>query len=103
LRRPRQKMSYTAIWTPIDDLTLSATAISFSSFRDAPRFGFDPITTPGYTIVNLAANYKVAEGVTAFARIDNLLNEQYVNPDGFFRPGFTVFGGVRFASAPLFN
>ena len=27
----RNKVSYTAIWTPIDDLTLSATTISFSS------------------------------------------------------------------------
>lgn len=103
VRRPRNKMSYTAIWTPIDDLTLSATAISFSSFLDVPRFGFGNVTTPGYTIVNLAANYKVADGVTAFARIDNLLNEQYVNPDGFLRPGFSVFGGVRFASAPIFR
>ncbi|WP_424630024.1 TonB-dependent receptor plug domain-containing protein [Bradyrhizobium sp. SYSU BS000235] len=102
-RRPRNKMSYTAIWTPIDDLTLSATAISFSSFLDVPRFGAVNVVTPGYTIVNLAANYKVAEGVTAFARIDNLLNEQYVNPDGFLRPGFGVFGGVRFASAPVFH
>lgn len=102
-RRPRNKMSYTAIWTPIDDLTVSATAITFSSFLDVPRFGVGNVTTPGYTIVNLAANYKVAEGVTAFARIDNLLNEQYVNPDGFLRPGFSVFGGVRFASAPIFH
>ena len=61
------------------------------------------MTTPGYTIVDLAANYKVAEGVTAFARIDDLLDGEYVNPDGFLRPGFSVFGGVRFASAPIFH
>ena len=100
-RRPRHKMSYSAIWTPIDDLTLTATAITFSSFLDVPRFGAVNVTTPGYTVVNIAANYKVAEGVTAFARIDNLLNEQYVNPDGYLRPGFGVFGGIRLASAPF--
>jgi vitamin B12 transporter len=80
---------------------LTATAITFSSFLDVPRFGAVNVTTPGYTVVNIAANYKVAEGVTAFARIDNLLNEQYVNPDGYLRPGFGVFGGIRLASAPF--
>lgn len=101
-RRPRNKMSYTAVWIPIDDLTLSATLISFSSFNDVPRFGFSGnVTTPGYSIVNLAANYKVVEGVTAFARIDNLFDKKYVNPDGYLRPGFSVFGGIRLASAPL--
>lgn len=101
LRRPRHKMSYTAIWTPLDDLTLSATVLSLSRFDDFPRFGFTRVTVPGATTVNLAANYKVAEGVTAFARIDNLLDKYYVNPDGYLRAGLSVFGGIRLASAPF--
>lgn len=100
-RRPRNKISYSAIWTPTDDLTLTATAISFSRFNDVPRFGFGNVTTPGYTIVNLAANYRIAEGVTAFGRIDNLFDKRYVNPDGYLRPGLGIFGGLRFASAPF--
>jgi vitamin B12 transporter len=35
--------------------------------------------------------------VTAYARIDNLLDRRYKNPIGFLRPGLGVFAGVRIA------
>jgi outer membrane receptor protein involved in Fe transport len=53
------------------------------------------ITAPGYTVVNLAANYAVSDNVSLFARIDNLFNKQYEDPSGFDRPGFGIFGGVN--------
>ena len=49
---------------------------------------------PGYTLVNLAANYAVTDRVGVFARINNLLNQQYEDPLGFLRPGFGIFGGI---------
>jgi vitamin B12 transporter len=51
--------------------------------------------TPGYTIVNIAANYTINQWVTAFGRIDNLFNERYENPNGFLAPGFGIYGGIR--------
>ena len=51
-----------------------------------------------YTIVNVAADYKVDDHVTIFGRIDNLLNSQYENPVGFLAPGFGVFGGIRMSN-----
>lgn len=98
LRRPENKGSVTAIWKPIDDLTLSATAIAVGEFADIARAGFPRVRNPGYTIVNLAANYTIAPGITTFARIDNLFDEKYQNPTGFLNPRFGVFGGIRFAS-----
>lgn len=98
LRRPENKASVTAIWKPIDDLTLSATAIAVGDFADIERAGFPRVRNPGYTIVNLAANYTIAPGITTFARIDNLFDEKYQNPTGFLNPRFGVFGGIRFAS-----
>ena len=36
-------------------------------------------------------------GVTAFARINNLLDRHYQDPIGFQHPGLGVFAGVRVA------
>jgi outer membrane receptor protein involved in Fe transport len=64
-----------------------------SSWIDGNRdFSIPRLTAPGYTVVNLAANYTINPYTTVFARIDNLLNEQYQNPIGD-RPGFGIFGG----------
>ena len=103
-RRPRHKASVSSIWNPTDDLNLSATVIWLGDFQDVDRYAAYPypsITAPGYTIVNLAANYTLAPGVVTFARIDNLFNEQYQDPTGFMRPGFGIFGGVRLAGTPF--
>jgi vitamin B12 transporter len=55
------------------------------------------IPVDGYTLVNLAGSYDVGHGVTAFARINNLLDRHYQDPLGFQRPGIGVFAGVRVA------
>jgi vitamin B12 transporter len=95
-RRPRDKFSIQGIFQPIDPLTITATAIHVSSRVDVDRAFVDPAPiTPAYTIVNVAANYAINPYVTAFGRIDNLLNEKYEDPNGFLRPGFSVFAGLR--------
>lgn len=99
LRRPRHKYSVAAEWNPIDALQLSATWLRVSSWIDGNRdFSIPRLNAPGYTLVNLAANYTVNPYTTVFGRIDNLLNEHYQNPTGFERPGFGIYGGIRIAN-----
>jgi vitamin B12 transporter len=99
MRRPRDKVSLTSSWTPIDPLNLSATIIYVSGWVDTDRTGTIPrLNAPPYTLVNLAANYDVDKRVTLFGRIDNLFNKQYQEPTGYMRPGFGAFGGVRVAA-----
>ena len=98
LRRPGNKASVTAVWTPLNELTIAATLVHVSSWVDVNRDTavFIPrLDAPAYTVFNLAANYIVNKNVTVFARADNLFNEQYQNPVGFLRPGLGVYGGVR--------
>lgn len=98
LRRPGNKTSVVAIWTPLNQLTLSATVVHVSSWVDVNRDTavFIPrLDAPSYTTVNLAANYNVTKNVTVFARADNMFNYQYQNPYGFLRPGLGVYGGLR--------
>ena len=99
LRRPRHKVSLQASWMPIDPLTLSATLVHVGDWIDGNRdFSIPRLTAPGYTVVNVAANYTVNQNAKLFARIDNLFNEHYQNPTGFERPGFGVFGGMLVAN-----
>jgi vitamin B12 transporter len=67
-------------------------------WADIDRATFARVTQPGFTLVNVAANYGVNDNVTVFARIDNLFDERYQDPNGFLRPGFGIFGGVRLAN-----
>ena len=99
LRRPKEKWSATAIWTPLDPLTVSATLLRVSNWRDVSRDGMTSgLVAPGYTVVNLRADYAVSDKVKLFGRIDNLFNRHYQNPTGFLAPGLGMFGGIRVAS-----
>lgn len=97
VRRPRDKIDVSAVWTVTDALTLSGNVIYVGPWKDFDRQGLlvSPEATPGYTVVNLAANYVVNPNVTVFGRVDNLFNKQYENPTGWLQPGLGVFGGVR--------
>jgi vitamin B12 transporter len=93
LRRPHHKYS---VNVACDTLQLSATWLRVSDWIDGNRdFSIQRLTAPGYTVVNVAANYTVNQYTTVFGRIDNLFNEQYQNPAGFDRPGIGIFGGMR--------
>ena len=70
--------------------------------RAVDRCRTAPARWPGlgasrYTLVNLAGSYDLGHGVTAFARIDNLLDRHYQDPIGFLHQGLGVFGGVKVA------
>lgn len=101
-RRPYDKGSVTALWTPIDPLTLSGTLVAVSKWVDDYDGGNSNTApgmfAPGYVTVNVAANYKIDDHVSLFARIDNLTNTYYEDPLGFLRPGIGVFGGMRLAA-----
>lgn len=96
LRRPRRKASLQATWKPIDKLSLSASLVRVGGWIDGTRdFSITRIKTPGYMLVNVAGSYDLAEGVTATARVDNLLNKQFQNPLGFRAPGLAAYAGLR--------
>ena len=97
LRRPMHKYSLQALWNPIDPLTLSATVVRVGHWFDGNRdFSIPRLQQSGYTVVNVAANYQVNSNLKTFARIDNLFDERYQNPNGFLRPGIGAYAGVTY-------
>jgi vitamin B12 transporter len=96
VRRPKHKASMNAAWRVSEAASLSATILTIGPWRDIDRSGSaSGLTGAGYTLVNLAGSYDLGHGVTAFARINNLLDRHYQDPIGFDRPGLGVFAGLR--------
>ncbi|HET9528815.1 MAG TPA: TonB-dependent receptor [Blastocatellia bacterium] len=108
LRRPRHAGSFEMIW--IDhrfDITLDGSIVGRR--RDIePVSGsrFDPSGSPifndGYAKINAAASYRMSRRITAFARVENLLNQDYEEIFGFpayrlnFSAGFRMrLGGGK--------
>lgn len=97
-RRPKHKVSLDAIWHATDALTLTATAVYKGKWVDINRDGTASglFATP-YTLINLAGNYDFGNGLSFFARINNLLDRHYQDPIGFQHQGFGVFAGIKLA------
>ena len=98
LRSPKNKASLDAAWHVPDAAVLSATLLYVGPWVDVNRAGtVTGLTANGYVLVNLAASYDLGNGLSAYARIDNLFDRRYQNPIGFQQPGLGVYAGVRIA------
>jgi len=98
LRRPKHKASLNTAWHITDKAVLSSTILYVGPWVDVDPAGtVSGLTANGYTIVNLEGSYDLRNGLTAYARIDNLLDRYYQDPIGFQRPGFGIFAGIRLA------
>ncbi len=96
LRRPKNKVTVTATWAPVTQLTLAADVIYNGVWSDVSRDGSQVgVHMPGFTLLNLSASYQFMRNIAFYARGSNLLNEHYADPDGFLAPGAAVFGGIR--------
>ncbi|MCB1510155.1 MAG: TonB-dependent receptor [Hyphomicrobiaceae bacterium] len=63
------------------------------------NFGTFPatvVTLNDYVLVNAAVSYKVHSNVEVFARVQNLLNQNYQEISGYNTPGIAAYAGVRF-------
>ena len=75
---------------------MNATVLSVSSRVDVNRDGSIPrLNAPGYTTVDLAASYDLSSHWALTARVTNLLNRHYQNPDAFDQPTLGAFAGVK--------
>jgi vitamin B12 transporter len=96
LRRPKHKGTLDAAWQVSEPLSLDLTVLAVSSWIDGNRdFSIPRLEAPGYTTVNVAANYDLSQRFAIFGRITNLLDRHYQIPDGFQQPGFGIFAGLK--------
>jgi vitamin B12 transporter len=95
-RRPKNKVSLDAKWQATRDLSFDADLLYVSSWIDVNRDDSIPqLTAPGYTVVNVAANYDITEQFAVYGRISNLFDENYQEPYGFLRLGCGFYAGIK--------
>lgn len=100
VRRPKHIASAAVTWTAPDDAASASLVVRHNgatpevAFTD-PSFVPVRVTLDDYTLVNLNARVKLAEGINAFARAENLLGEDYEQVFSFVSPGRSAVVGVE--------
>jgi vitamin B12 transporter len=81
-------------------VSLFSRVVGDSIDRDFSQPGSPRVTLSGYTKVDLAASYAVAQNIWGLrsirlqGKIDNLLDEDYEEAFGFSTPGISIRGGI---------
>jgi vitamin B12 transporter len=89
-RRPKDKFNASADFS-INDLSVVADFIFVGKRFDSSV----KRNLPSYSLVNLSSSYTIKKWITVFARIDNLLDNDYEEAGSYGTPGFSVYGGIR--------
>jgi vitamin B12 transporter len=74
---------------------------NFSAYFTGQRFDYNfpgQIIDPGYALLNLAATYNIARGVSVYGRIANLTNKQYQEVYGYPALGRELRVGVKYTT-----
>ena len=96
LRRPKHKGSLNVLWQATTRLSLDTRILTVGSWVDGNRdFSIPRLTAPGYTTVDVAANYDINSKLALLARVSNLFNRRFENPIGFQQPGVGAYAGIK--------
>ena len=96
IRRPRNKASLTAAWRPLADLDVNASLLYVGPQIDGNReFSIPRLKLAGYSLVNLAASWRIDDRFALLGRVENAFDTHYQSPDGFLRPGFGLYAGIK--------
>lgn len=94
LRTPRHSGSATLFWTE-GKWGAALAARAESSQADVDRDGFTRLRRRGFLTADLSGSYRLSDGLTLTARIENLADKRYEESFGFNEPGRSVYVGVR--------
>jgi len=96
LRRPKNKFSFDTNYSFSDKGSVYLRVLYTGQRRDWMPYPASGIAG-GYTLVNIAARYNITKEIQLTGRIENLLNRQYQEIQGYGTPGFSMYGGIKVA------
>lgn len=100
VRRPKHIASAALTWRAPGDAASATLVVRHNgaalddAFTD-PSFVPVRVRLDDYTLINLNARARLAEGISAFARVDNLLDDRYEQVFSFVSPGRSAVVGVE--------
>ncbi len=97
VRRPQNSFSLRAEVRPWDGVRLGMGLSQVSGRYDFSVTAFQPtiIQPSNYTLLRFTAAYDVRPNVELFARVENVLNQSYEEPEGFQAPYIQAFFGIK--------
>ena len=100
VRRPRHMASITANYYFANDrgnlnLNLNYTGSQKDVFFSPVTYVSELVDIDAYTVLDLAAAWKLTQSLELTGRISNLLDEEYEEILGFVRPERAVYAGLR--------
>ncbi len=96
LRRPRILGNF--VVQHANDISTLGLGLKFvHDVMDIDGGNFTTIEGDDYAIVRLFADYQISEGIKLFGRIENLMDEDYEEVDGYPALGRAVYAGLRFS------
>lgn len=97
-RRPKHLanagLAYQITEKLVSDVNLSYTGKRMDTYY-SPTYSTHKVKLPSYTLANLGVNYKVTDGLTVYANLNNVFNKKYENVLGYGQDGRHVYVGLR--------
>lgn len=90
-RRPRNKANLALVFQPDQDSDLR---VDYRYVGERLDSVFTGLTTPSYSLVNLAASRRWNPNVTFFTRVDNLFDRDYEEVMGYGTAGRSLYAGL---------
>jgi vitamin B12 transporter len=95
LRRPEHKINLDVAYRPIEDVTVSFDVLYVGERDDSDFFTGARVKEDPYTVLSLAGSWQARKNLRLFGRVENLLDEDYEEPNGFGHAGIGFFAGVE--------
>jgi vitamin B12 transporter len=77
------------------NLNVNYNGSRLDNYFPPPFFGQETVTLDSYTLVDLAASWRLNDRLELTGRVRNLLDADYEEIYGFARPGRSFYGGLR--------
>jgi len=98
LRRPKIKASFDVNYNFNDKANVNGEIIYVGERddKDFSQFPVQRVKLKAYSIVNLAASYKILEFLKIYGRVENLFDTGYEEVLGYATPGLSGYAGLKF-------
>jgi outer membrane cobalamin receptor len=94
LNRPRWQGALTLLWTPVESVTIRASALIVGSVKDSSE-PTGNVTLDPWGRVDLSASWRVRKHVSLYLEIDNLFDSNYEEVIGLRASGIRPRAGLR--------